>query len=69
MVAVTGVCVMPGSKPKYDVFVSRPTANDKNFYTKVGAGWAVAKEGISIQLDALPTDGKLVLFPIRVKDK
>lgn len=59
-----------GKKPDYDVFVSREIADsnggdDKNFYTKVGAAWHVAKNGISVVLEALPKDGKLVLFPIR----
>lgn len=56
-----------GSKPKYEVYVSRQGTDDKNFYTKIGSAWLVAKEGISIQLDALPTDGRMVLFPIREK--
>lgn len=59
---------MAGSKPKYEVFVSRE-GQDKNHYTKIGAAWEVAKEGISIQFDALPVDGKCVLFPIREKEK
>ncbi|MBS4082913.1 MAG: hypothetical protein KGZ73_05130 [Rhizobiales bacterium] len=55
-----------GSKPDYAVFVSRPYKEgkeEKNFYTRIGSAWKVAEDGISIQLDALPTDGKLVLFP------
>lgn len=52
-----------GKKPDYKVFVSREGKNDKAFYTEVGAGWVVANEGISIQLHALPTDGRMVLFP------
>jgi hypothetical protein len=54
-----------GSKPDFNVFVTRPYKDgkeDKKFYTKVGAAWKVAESGISIQLDALPVDGKLVLF-------
>lgn len=53
---------MPGKKPAYEVFVSQKNG-DKNFYTKVGAAWNVASDGISIKLHALPTDGNLVLFP------
>ena len=53
---------MAGKRPDYEVYVSRKNG-DKNFYTKVGAAWTVAKDGISIQLDVLPLDGKLVLFP------
>jgi hypothetical protein len=51
-----------GKKPDWRVLVSRENG-DKNFYTEVGSAWNVAKDGISIQLNALPVDGKLVLFP------
>lgn len=50
-----------GQRPDYEVFVSQKTG-DKNFYTKVGAAWKVAADGISIKLQALPLDGNLVLF-------
>lgn len=51
-----------GRKPDYKVFVSRENG-DKNFYTEVGGAWTVAKDGISVQLNCLPVDGRLVLFP------
>ena len=58
-----------GQRPDYEVFTSRggqdQQGSEKNFYTKLGAGWKVAKGGISIRLDALPVDGKVVLFPVR----
>jgi hypothetical protein len=53
---------MAGKRPDYKVLVSRKNG-DQNFYTEVGSGWNVAKDGISIQLNSLPIDGKLVLFP------
>lgn len=53
---------MAGKRPDYKVLVSRES-DGKNFYTQVGSGWNVAKDGISIQLNALPVDGKCVLFP------
>lgn len=56
-----------GKKPDWKVLVSRENG-EKNYYTEVGSGWNVAKDGISIQLNALPVDGKLVLFP-RGKDE
>jgi len=59
---------MAGKKPDYKVLVSRKNG-DKNFYTEVGSGWNVAKDGISVQLSALPTDGKLVLFPRKDEEK
>lgn len=52
--------------PDYDVLTSKPIEKEgeqKSHYTRVGAGWKVKKKGISIMLDAMPLDGKLVLFP------
>jgi hypothetical protein len=57
-----------GQRPQYDVFVSREIEAGKNFYTKIGAAWDVAKDGISITLDATPVDGRMVLFPVKDKD-
>jgi hypothetical protein len=56
---------MAGRKPDFDVFVSKDREGDKPFYTRVGGAWNVAKEGISIELQALPLDGRLILFPKR----
>jgi hypothetical protein len=52
-----------GKRPDYEVFISQKGKDDKNFYTRVGAAWNVASDGISIKLTALPLDGSLVLFP------
>ncbi|MBK7469685.1 MAG: hypothetical protein IPI73_02625 [Betaproteobacteria bacterium] len=59
---------MAGKKPDYKVLVSRE-GNDKTFYTEIGSAWKVAKDGISVQLNALPLDGKIVLFPREDKDE
>lgn len=55
-------------KPDYHVFVSRKGSDEKNYYTRVGAAWAVSNDGISIKLDALPVDGSLILFPPKPED-
>lgn len=55
---------MAGKTPDYRVVISRES-NGKTYYTEVGAAWLVAKDGISIQLNALPVDGKMVLFPVQ----
>lgn len=52
-----------GRRPDYEVYVSQKMRDGKNFYTKVGAGWNVSNDGISIKLQCLPVDGNLVLFP------
>ena len=54
-------------KPDYEVFVSQKNG-DKTYFTRVGAAWNVASDGISIKLQALPTDGSLVLFPPKEQD-
>lgn len=56
-----------GNAPDFKVFTSRKVG-DKNFYTEIGAAWNVANDGISIQLHALPTDAKLILFPPKEDD-
>jgi uncharacterized protein (DUF736 family) len=53
-----------GQKPDYRVLTSRESG-EKTYYTDVGAAWKVSNDGISIQLHALPVDGRLVLFPPR----
>ena len=59
---------MANRKPDYRVLISRKNG-DKNFYTEVDAGWNVKSEGVSPQLHALPTDGKLVLLPVNDKEQ
>ena len=57
---------MAGKKPNYKVLVSRDNGegeDKKTYYTEIGSAWNVAKDGISIQFNALPVDGKCVLFP------
>jgi hypothetical protein len=54
-----------GNKPKYRAFMSRTVGEGdqaKSIYTEIGAAWEVRDGGISVQLHALPIDGKLVLF-------
>ena len=50
-----------GKKPDFEVFVSEKNG-EKTYYSRVGAAWKVASDGISIKLKALPLDGNLVLF-------
>lgn len=57
-----------GRKPEYEVFISQKNG-DKTYYTKIGAGWEVAKGGISIKLAALPIEGSMVLFPRKEEDE
>lgn len=56
-----------GRRPDFEVFVTRE-GNGKTYYTRVGAAWRVANDGISIRLDALPINGELVCFPPREEE-
>lgn len=56
------------NRPDYTVYVSEKGADDKNFYTRIGSAWLVAKDGISIRLQALPVSGELILFPPKPED-
>lgn len=52
-----------GEKPTYRVFVSRKVG-DKNFYSEIGAAWAVSNDGISVKLyPGLAVSGDFVMFP------
>jgi hypothetical protein len=53
------------SKPTYIAYTVRKRGQDKSdFWTRIGAAWPFENEngsGLSIQLDALPIDGRIVL--------
>lgn len=50
-----------GRKPDYKVVIGRENG-DKTYWTEIGSGWLVKNDGISVQLNSLPVDGKMVLF-------
>lgn len=60
------------SGPDFIVYVVRESGegrNSKAFWSRVGAAWFHGKgEGLNVQLDATPLDGKLVLLPPRDDD-
>lgn len=54
--------------PDLHAYVVTGTAENP-FYTKIGAAWINRKGGYGITLDALPVNGKIVLFPPKEKDE
>lgn len=60
---------MAGNKPDYEVFVTREGRDRKTYYTRIGAAWMVANNGISIKLDALPVGGEMVCFPPKEREE
>ena len=58
------------SKPVYDVFVVEDRGDDQDaFWLKVGAAFGHKdKDGMNIVLQALPTNGRLVLRRFKEKE-
>lgn len=50
------------TKPHLNAFTVKGT-DEKPFFTKIGAAWQNRSGGFQLYLDALPTDGKIVLLP------
>lgn len=55
------------NRPAYDVIVVGGT-EQKPQWIRVGAAFTRAKGGYVVAIDALPTNGKLILFPPKPKD-
>lgn len=54
-----------GNRPDYKVVVGRDTERNgepATVWTQIGAGWSIKEGGISITLDAVPMNGRLILF-------
>jgi hypothetical protein len=48
--------------PTHFAYAVRERKDQKGFFTKIGAAWANADgRGFSIQLDAVPLDGRITL--------
>ena len=60
-------------KPDYEVFMVKDFGSPKekkSKWTKVGAGWTHQDgEGMNIQLDAVPVDGKLNIRKYRERNE
>lgn len=56
---------MSNNEPKFYVYTAKDRGKGKKaFWICIGAAWATKNgKGVSINLDALPTDGKLILMP------
>jgi len=56
-------------KPAFEAFTVRESKG-KSYFTKVGSAWSnKSGSGITIYLDALPANGKLILMPPKAKQE
>ena len=62
---------MKGQKPDFEVYVvddsAKKNETDKSFWVRVGSAWT-GKNSISIKLNALPVNGRLVLLPPKPRE-
>jgi hypothetical protein len=56
--------------PKYYAYAVKDRGKGKKgIWTRIGAAWTTEKgDGIKLQLEALPVDGKLVLMPPKANE-
>ena len=55
---------MSPSKPKFNV-VAVKTVNEKDYFTRIGVAFPLEQGGFNVLLDALPTNGRLLVLPER----
>lgn len=59
----------PASKrPTHVAYQVKPTSGEKSFWSRVGSAWMHTDgKGITVQLDATPLDGRIVLRVVTEK--
>jgi hypothetical protein len=54
--------------PALEAFTVRDNGEEKGFFIRIGAAWPIKDgTGFSLQLDALPVNGRIVLLPKKAK--
>jgi len=54
------------TKQKFNI-VTVKTVNEKDYYTRIGVAFPLEKGGFNILFDALPTNGRALLLPDRLR--
>jgi hypothetical protein len=55
-------------QPSFNAYTSKKRKGKKDFFLAIGAVWPHGKgEGATLVLDALPLDGRILLFPATKK--
>lgn len=53
-------------KPSHEVFQVFETAKDKSYWTRIGAAWLHEDgEGLSVTLNAMPIDGRIIIRAVK----
>ena len=53
----------PSKAPSHVAYQVRDTGQGKSFWNRVGVAWTNRDGGFTVQLDALPLDGRVVCQP------
>ena len=57
------------NSPKYYAFTIKDRGNDKKaIWTRIGVVWAQKGQGLTLQLEAYPVGGKILLLPPKANE-
>jgi hypothetical protein len=53
-------------RPTHEVFQVLETSKDKSYWTRIGAAWLHEDgEGLSVTLNAMPLDGRIIIRKVK----
>ena len=52
-----------GKKPSHVAYHVREISNGKSFWNRIGVAWTNKNGGLSLQLECVPLDGRIVCQP------
>lgn len=63
MTTETTTATSSGKKPSHIAYHVRDTGNSKSFWNRVGVAWSNKNGGLTVQLESVPLDGRVVCQP------
>lgn len=56
-------------KPSHLAYTVSEGKNDQRYWTKIGAAWPAKDDGLTLQLDAIPRDGRVNLRSVEALER
>lgn len=56
-------------KPSHLAYTVAEGKNDQRHWTKIGAAWPAKDDGLTLQLDAIPRDGRVTLRSVEALER
>lgn len=63
MTTETTTATSSSKKPSHIAYHVRDTGNGKSFWNRVGVAWSNKNGGLTVQLESVPLDGRVVCQP------